>query len=187
MSDGRAMVTGSRFWDDVWAVKSALDREVEAAQRAGYAEFMLRHGACYPPPGDNGNRPWRSADYLAHLWFAKYGLQLPLPFMVEQEFFAEWGAACRPACQQRTRRGRHTDHRITRADGSTYCPAAGKYRNTAMALEDPRATKGVAFHRDNSGGTGHCIRTMRELSIPVEVIPYAPGRPLPPRLEVAPT
>jgi hypothetical protein len=169
------LVTGSRFWDNTALIKEALDQAVADAVTAGYPEFVLRHGKAYPPFSARlGRRPWRSADYLAHLWFQHTTRgPLPIPVMVEQERPADWDAPCRPACQGRTHRGRTVDHRITRPNGhGNYCPDAGKIRNRDMALEDPRPTVGVAFHRDNSSGTAHCIRTMRELSIPVLPITY---------------
>ena len=166
------LVTGSRFWDDVWAVKEALDQAVAEAKEAGAREFILRHGACFPPVDRaTGRRPFRSADYLAHLWFQKYGKLMPLPQMTVQPRPADWEAPCRPACNQGTHHGRNVNHRRTRGQ-TMICPMAGLHRNKDMVLEDPRPTIGVAFHRDNSAGTAHCIRTMREFSIPVREIHY---------------
>jgi hypothetical protein len=164
------LVTGSRFWDDVWAVKDALDQAVADAKTAGAREFILRHGACFPPADKHtGIRPHRSADYLAHLWFMKYAKLMPLPQMTVQARPADWEGPCRPACNQATHRGRNVNHRRVRG-----CPMAGIHRNKDMVLEDPRPDYGIAFQRDNSSGTGNCIKTMREFSIPVREIPYQP-------------
>lgn len=166
------LVTGSRFWDDVWSVKNELDQVVAEAVANGCQEFILRQGKCYPRADPTtGRRPWRSADWLAHLWFAKYAGLSPIPTMIEQERPADWEAPCRPVCSQRTHRSRNVDHRRPRGT-TTYCPLAGRHRNRDMVLEEPRPTCGLAFHRDNSGGTEHCITTMREFGIPVRTVPY---------------
>lgn len=166
------LVTGSRFWDDVWSVKDELDRVVADAHADGCQEFILRQGACYPPVDPvTGIRPNRSADWLAHLWFLKYARLSPIPTMIEQERPADWEGPCRPACNQRTHRGRNVNHRRRRGT-KTSCPLAGRHRNRDMVVEDPRPTLGLAFHRDNSGGTKHCIKTMREFGIEVRPVPY---------------
>lgn len=167
------LVTGSRFWDDVWAIKRELDQAVEEAVDAGADELIVRHGACYPPYlKGTRRRPHRSADWLTHLWFERFGAAQPIS-IIEQPRPADWEGPCRPACNQATHRGRNINHRRTR--GSVMiCPMAGHHRNKDMVLEDPRPTIGIAFHRDNSGGTAHCIRTMREFSIPVTEVPYQP-------------
>lgn len=169
------LVTGSRFWDNHLLLKATLDQVVQDAINEGYREFVLRHGAHEPPfSKELGRRPWQSADYLAHLWFRRVMRDKPMPVMAVQPRPADWDAPCRPACQKRSRRGQPVDHRQVRSDGSSYCPAAGNYRNIAMVTEDPRPLRGIAFERDNSSGTGHCVRTMREFSIPVLPVPYQP-------------
>jgi len=167
------LATGSRFWDDVWSIKHELDRAVAEAVAAGADEFVLRHGACYPPyVKGTRRRPHRSADWLAHLWFERFGAAQPIS-IIEQARPADWEGPCRPACNQATHRGRNINHRRTR--GTTMiCPMAGHHRNRDMVLEDPRPNYGIAFQRDNSTGTGNCIKTMREFSIPVREVPYRP-------------
>lgn len=165
------LLTGSRFWDDVWAIKTELEREVAEAVAAGADEFVLRHGACYPPYLKGvypKRRPHRSADWLAHLWFERFGAQQPIS-IIEQARPADWSGPCRPACEGRTHRGRTVNHRTRYG-----CPMAGHHRNKDMVLEDPRPDRGLAFQRDNSSGTDNCIRTMREFSIPVIEVPYRP-------------
>lgn len=160
------LVTGSRFWDNHVLLKNALDQVVADAVAEGYPEFVLRHGAHEPPFSKQlGRRPFQSADYLAHLWFRHtVRAGMPIPVMTEQARPADWAAPCRPSCPAR-------GHRRERGT-ATICPAAGVYRNKDMVLEDPRPTSGVAFTRDNSGGTRHCVNTMREFSIPVTEIEY---------------
>lgn len=167
-------ITGSRFYDDAWTVRWVLASVAADAAAEGADTLIIRHGACYPPRNkQTGRIPARSADWLTHLWILRFGPDQPVR-IVEQERPADWDAPCRPACQQRTHHGRTVDHRLRRSDGTYYCPDAGKHRNRDMILEDPRPDLGIAFHRDNSGGTRHCIKTMREFSIHVEEIPYLP-------------
>ena len=71
------LVTGSRAWTDVWAVKDKLDAAVAEAVADGVTELIVRHGACYPRPDGQGHRPFESADYLAHLWIRRYGPSQP--------------------------------------------------------------------------------------------------------------
>ena len=169
------LVTGSRFFDDIWAIKTTLDQALTDATHAGAHQVIIRHGACYPPPDRaTGRRPHRSADYLTRLWVA-HNAHTPtthnLAHVLEQERPADWTAPCRPACQQRTRRDRVTDHRRIRGN-SMICPMAGLHRNTDMIREQPQPTVGIAFTRDNSAGTAHCIRAMRAFSIPVTEVPF---------------
>ncbi len=165
------LVTGSRFWDDVWAIRDKLEEAVADAVDVGADELIIRHGACYPRYSrELRRRPYRSADYLTHLWCQLHGPQQPLR-ITEQERPADWRAPCRPACGKTYKRGKLVEHRT--AAGT--CPAAGNYRNQAMVVEDPRPDSGLAFQRDESNGTGHCIKTMREFGIYVEEVPYTPG------------
>jgi hypothetical protein len=171
------LVTGSRLYDDAWTIKRVLDAVADDAAAEGADELVIRHGACYPNRDKGTGRiPARSADWLAHLWIARFGPEQPLT-IVEQERPAQWEAPCRAACKSSTRRGRTVNHRQPRGT-TTYCPMAGVHRNHDMVIEDPRPDLGVAFLRDNSGGTRNCIKTMREFGIHVEEIPYEPAAPL---------
>jgi hypothetical protein len=159
------LVTGSRLYDDAWTIKRVLDAVADDAAAGGADELVVRHGACYPNiDRTTGRIPARSADWLTHLWIRLHGVAHPIR-IIEQERPADWEAPCRPACKPGHRKARGT---------SMYCPMAGVHRNKDMVLEDPRPDLGVAFLRDNSSGTRHCVTTMRELSIPVEEIPYHP-------------
>ncbi len=158
--------TGSRFWIDQWVIKDVIDDLVVKAVTAGVPQLTFRHGACYPKRDPNtGVRPNRSADYLVHLWIARFAAQQPIP-IVEQARPADWNGPCRPACYQQKRRNQPASHRQLRG-GRLICPAAGIHRNRDMVLEHPQPYLGIAFHQDNSTGTQHCIDTLNELSVPV--------------------
>lgn len=167
------LFTGSRMWVDQWTIKDTLDEIVVRAHAAAVPELTFRHGACYPfekwnPAVRRKVRPHRSVDYFVHLWIARFGADQPITIR-EQERPADWEAPCRASCQQRYHRNNPINHRVIRG-GRLICPAAGNYRNRAMVLEDPRPHFGVAFHQDNSNGTADCIKTARELSVPMYVI-----------------
>lgn len=59
---------------------------------------------------------------------------------------ADWPAACLSSCKP--------GHRRTRQGGSSYCPAAGVYRNQAMV--DLGADLCLAFIHNGSSGASHC-------------------------------
>lgn len=165
------LVTGSRLYDDAWTIKATLDSVAADVAEENFDQLVIRHGACYPKRDTRTGRiPARSADWLTHLWIERFGPALPIE-VVEQERPADWNAPCRAACQSKTRRSKTVDHRRP-GYGGTYCPMAGCYRNEAMVREDPHPDLGVAFLRDNSSGTRHCITAMREFGIHVEEIPY---------------
>ena len=165
------LVTGSRLYDDAWMIKRVLDQVAADASDRRADELVIRHGACYPNRDPRTGRiPARSADWLAHLWIARFSLDQPIR-IIEQARPAQWEAPCRAACQTRTHKDRTGNHRRPRGT-TTYCPMAGVHRNRDMVLEDPRPDLGVAFLRDNSSGTRNCIKTMREFGIQVDEIPY---------------
>lgn len=63
----RILVTGSRRFTDAQALEAALlDTWHDTTQLGG--QMLVVHGACYPMPDPSGNRPYRSADWLTHLW-----------------------------------------------------------------------------------------------------------------------
>lgn len=164
------VLTGSRLWIDAWTIRDTLDQIVTRAVTAGVPELTIRHGACYPFEKWNQQlrrkaRPHRSADYFVHLWIRRFAGDYPLPIR-EQERPAKWEDPCRSSCLQRYHRNAPVNHRVIRG-GRLICPAAGNYRNRDMILEDPRPHFGIAFHQDNSNGTADCIKTARELSVPM--------------------
>lgn len=164
------LFTGSRLWIDQWTIKDTLDAIVVRAVHAGVPELTFRHGACYPferwnPTVRRRTRPHRSADYFVHLWIQLYGPKQAI-LVREDECPADWEGPCRAACRNKRHRNEPGNHRVLRA-GRLICPAAGNYRNTAMVLKDPTPHFGIAFHQDNSNGTADCIKTARELSVPM--------------------
>lgn len=170
MSQLVVLVTGSRLYDDAATVKRELDAVAAEAAKAGATTLIIRHGACYPPVSrTTGRIPARSADWLTHLWIARFGPGHPVE-IIEQERPADWEGPCRAACYQR-RHGQPVNHRKPRGTG-TYCPMAGHHRNHDMVVEDPRPDRGVAFLRDNSTGTRNCMDAMAEFKIHVHEVPY---------------
>lgn len=101
----RVLVTGSRDWKDHDLVRDALAR---ARYEAG-GPMVVVHGAC--PSG---------ADAIAAWWCRRYR---HLDIMWE-EHPADWDVCTGPACTPA--------HRVTRRDGTTYCPTAGHDRNQRM-------------------------------------------------------
>jgi hypothetical protein len=78
---------------------------------------------------------------------------------------ADWAGPCRPTCK--------AGHRRRRGDGSTYCPAAGVYRNQLMA--DLGADECAAFLVEPSispcDGTRDMILRAERAKIPVSTYP----------------
>lgn len=72
---------------------------------------------------------------------------------------ADWAGPCRDTCRP--------GHRRNRRDGSTYCPAAGNYRNQFMV--DLGADVCLAFPIGESTGTRDCMRRAKKAAIPVRV------------------
>lgn len=73
---------------------------------------------------------------------------------------AQWSAPCRATCKP--------GHRRQRADGSTYCPAAGVYRNQEMV--DSGLDELIVF----PGGTGTADMVQRATHAGIKPI-YAEG------------
>ncbi|GHE33275.1 hypothetical protein GCM10017673_40260 [Streptosporangium violaceochromogenes] len=70
----RILVTGSRRLTDAHALEAALTNTWHDVTQLG-EEMLVVHGACYPQPNASGQRPYRSADWLTHLWCATRGVQ----------------------------------------------------------------------------------------------------------------
>jgi hypothetical protein len=165
------LVTGSRDWANAWSLKAILDQAAAEAAADAVTHLIVRHGACYPRHDpDLGRRPFRSADYLAHLWIARFAATQPVR-IVEQARPARWQAPCRPDCDNKPTRVRPRGHRT---HGGLTCPQAGLHRNVDMIREEPTPYAGYAFWDGSSAGTRHCIRKLREFSVPVHLAD-APG------------
>jgi hypothetical protein len=100
------------------------------------------------------------ADALADEVAWRHGLEVdPRP--------ADWDGLCRPSCKP--------GHRRTRRNGSTFCPAAGNYRNQAMV--DLGAVVALAFlvppDVSPCTGTRDCAWRAKDAGIPVRWYPKA--------------
>lgn len=138
----RVLVTGSREWNAEGTLRMALTDAV--ADRPAGTEPVIVHGACP-----------RGADAMADTWARDYGYR-------SERHPADWAAPCRPECKP--------GHRRRGKDGSTYCPAAGNYRNQEMVDTAPDAC--VAFFKTDaaSSGTSDCVRRAEAAGIRVRRI-----------------
>jgi hypothetical protein len=127
--DYRILVTGSRAWDDAATLGRELGHAVRDSGRHP-SDVVIIHG---------DNR--RGADRMADHWAQQQGMRV-------ERYPARWGAPCREKCQP--------GHRRQRADGTTYCPAAGNYRNAEMVASGVSAC--VAFYKAGAAnrGTADC-------------------------------
>jgi hypothetical protein len=102
----------------------------------------------------------RGADELASVVAPGLGL-------TQERWPADWTGPCRPSCRP--------NHRNTRNDGSTYCPAAGTSRNQAMV--DAGADLVLAFFAPGYAcrGTWDCVRRAEKAGIRVLRYSQAPG------------
>jgi hypothetical protein len=100
----------------------------------------------------------RGADHLA-------GVAARLAGWTVEGHAAAWSAPCLPDCRPGCRR--------TRRDGTTYCSAAGHYRNQHMV--DLGADVCVAFFQEGArnSGTRDCVARAKTAGIPVH--PYPKG------------
>jgi hypothetical protein len=85
---------------------------------------------------------------------------------------ADWDGPCRNTCAR--------GHRKLRRNRTTYCPAAGNYRNQALVdavtphLPDVQA---YAFPLPGSRGTWDCVRRVKAAGIPIEIVDLAAAVP----------
>lgn len=147
MSDYRALVTGSRDWSNPLAVYNALADACAVAHEQGYTRFIVVHGGC--PTG---------ADKHANRW-TRFPDAFPDMPVLEEAVPADWDAPCRTECKPGHRRQRN---------GSTYCPAAGNYRNQKMV--DKGADLCLAFFQPGAAnrGTSDCVRRAKRAEIPLK-------------------
>jgi hypothetical protein len=97
----RLLVTGSRTWEDAQALYGALDLYWYFAKHRGL-KLKVIHGACYPREIKPGKRPFKSADWMAHLWCGMSGVEdIPVK--------AEWWKHGDSAGPIRNRRMSHMD------------------------------------------------------------------------------
>lgn len=135
----RVIVTGSRYWTNEHLVYADLEYQLSYAN-AIRAVLVVVHG----------NNP-KGADAAAARW-----AQWAKPRgVVEEPVDADWERGCDTECRHAPRR---------RADGSTYCPAAGNLRNQVMV--DRGATLCLAYPLGGTG-TQDCMRRAARAGIPV--------------------
>lgn len=147
------LVTGSRTWDDVPAIRAALEDAWYAAREDGWPGIEVIEGQA------------SGADTIAAAWAREHhhdgvGHQ-PMP--------ARW-ETCAPDCPP------GPGHR-RRAYDRTYCPTAGHRRNAAMVSAGPRLV--IAFlmpctradctkpKPHDTHGTTQCLTLARTAGIPV--------------------
>lgn len=134
----RILITGSRCWSDTQAIQDALAAAIKDID----GPVTVVHGGA---PG---------ADELAAVLAPTFG-----PHVSCERWPADWQGPCRATCRP--------GHRRARRDGSTYCPAAGNYRNQDMA--DAGAQACLAFPIGESPGTRDMIRRAEKAGIPTIV------------------
>jgi hypothetical protein len=133
------LVTGSRLWRTPThrtVLHAALADAWIGAQQAGHERLTVIHGAA------------SGADSMAARW------TLGQPGVLELPYEARWADPCGVHCQP--------GHRRRRADGTSWCPAAGAFRNQRMVNEASRHLGSVvviaAFAQPRSDGTADCVR-----------------------------
>ena len=147
----RLLFTGSRTWDHWPSIARELEDFARLAASQGMDGLSVVHGAA-----DSG------ADFLAASWVTMHQRRgWPV---VQERFPAPWGEPCRDRCEP--------GHRRVNRRGEEYCPATGNYRNETMLASGP-FHRGVAFRRNHSRGTGHCIRIARAAKIEMRVVYWA--------------
>lgn len=132
----RVLVSASRSWRkplDIWA---ALGHCLAEAQRQGKT-LVVVHG-----DADGG-------DQIAKLFGQVH------EGAVDEPHPADWDGPCGPRCRP--------GHRKSRKDGTTFCPAAGMYRNDEMAGSG--LWRAACFIRQRSSGTTGCAASVRRAGL----------------------
>lgn len=128
----RVLVSASRSWHRPLEIWTALDHCLAEARRQGKT-LVVVHG-----DADGGNQ-------VAKLFGQVHD------GAVDEPHPADWDAPCRAACKP--------GHRRPRQDGTTFCPAAGMYRNEVMARSG--LWRAACFIRRRSPGTTGCAAAVR--------------------------
>jgi hypothetical protein len=136
----RILITGSRHFGNLALLTFELAFAI-GESGAHRDEIVVVHGGA------------QGADMMAASLADHYGCRT-------EEHRADWEAPCRPSCQR--------GHRRKRRDGSTFCPAAGNYRNQEMV--DAGAAVVLAFfqHGAANTGTSDCVRRAEAAGIRVK-------------------
>jgi hypothetical protein len=132
----RVLVSASRSWHKPLDIWTALGHCLTEAQRQGKT-LVVVHG-----DADGG-------DQIAKLFGQVH------EGAVDEPHPADWDGPCRPRCRP--------GHRKTRKDGTTFCPAAGMYRNDEMAGSG--LWRAACFIRRRSSGTTRCATSVRRAGL----------------------
>ena len=141
------LVTGSRDWqgpDRRDVMRTALQQAWDEAREAGCGRMVVVHGAA------------RGADSMAVAWTKGR------PGVLEVPVVPDWDGPCGKRCR--------AGHRRKRRDGSTFCPAAGNYRNQRM-VDHVRHQAGMKlvlafFAAEESTGTADCLERAVKARLP---------------------
>jgi hypothetical protein len=143
----RILVTGSRLWDDGLFVAATLGDAVPGRAR----DVVVVHGMCDPRDPETGQMiPWAAAEKLP----LKEQLRL-----ASADWLADRWAVMHGATPER-----HP------ADWKRFGKAAGFRRNAEMI--PLRIDLCLAFIKDNSRGTTHCMGLAEKAGIPVQRFDY---------------
>ena len=134
----RVLITGARKWTNDALIIADLEHQLEFAHSVG-AVLVVVHG-----------NNLRGADAAAARW-ARWAKPRGV---VEEPVDADWGRDCDTECRHAPRR---------RADGSTFCPAAGVLRNQVMV--DRGAAVCLAYPL-RGPGTRDCMSRAENAGIP---------------------
>jgi hypothetical protein len=149
------LVTGSRRWDDVPAVDTALSDTWHDALQLGHSGIEVLEG------GATG------ADSIAKSWARRHVED----GVGHQQMAADWDGSCADTCKPGHRRDGH---------GSSYCPQAGHRRNQAMVDTGPAVCLAFIAPCDSatcrkpkphdSHGVAHCMAAARTAGVPVREV-----------------
>lgn len=139
----RILITGSRDWPDPSVVWEAIEQTISETRAT---DVMVVHGKA------------RGADDFASRFVTMFKARLAsCGIRIDEEPHpAEWEAPCRITCKPGHRKYRN---------GTTYCPAAGNYRNIEMV--EAGADVCLAFIHNESRGASMCATVAELAGIPV--------------------
>ena len=120
-----------------WRLAAVIRHELDQVS-AEHGPLTVVHGAA------------SGADALAAAYAKRCGWEV-------ESHPADWTGPCRPTCLP--------GHRVDRRNGTTYCPAAGVYRNAAMVASGPDLV--LAFIRAHSAGASGCAGVAERAGIEV--------------------
>jgi predicted Rossmann-fold nucleotide-binding protein len=138
----RVLVTGGRDFRQEWVVFNALAKVYSEMPEDEW--LWVIHGGASGVDTAAAEWAWSWHSRSFHVYW--------------EEHKAKWSAPCRDTCKP--------GHRRRRKNGTSYCPAAGNYRNQEMV--DSGADLCLVF--PGGTGTADCRRRAEDAGIPVEDI-----------------